>query len=68
MFPFYSSTNNVGIVPIIIKHPQSLQEKIDPFFPDISTANFDWIRNPFLFTEHTSSYSLTMQEKEELTD
>ena len=68
MFPFYSSTNNLQIVPIIIKHLQVLQEKIDHYFPNISSASFDWVRNPFSITESTSLYGLTVQEEEELID
>ena len=36
------------MVASVIKHLKSLQDKIEKYFPTVSTENYKWVRNPFL--------------------
>ena len=36
------------MVSSVIKHLKSLQDKIEKYFPTVSTENYKWVRNPFL--------------------
>ena len=47
LFPF-SKTNNKETISSVIKHLKSLQDKIEKYFPTVSTENYKWVRNPFL--------------------
>ena len=48
MFFHFSKTNNKEMVLSVIKHLKSLQDKIEKYFPTVSTENYKWVRNPFL--------------------
>ena len=48
MFFHFSKTNNKEMVSSVIKHLKSLQDKIEKYFPTLSTENYKWVRNPFL--------------------
>ena len=64
MFPLVANTCKTEILPFIVEHLSTLEEKINFYFPSLNTALYDWIRNPFL--ESTTEYSLTLTEEEEL--
>ena len=48
MFFHFSKTNNKEMVSSVIKHLKSLQDKIEKYFPPVSTENYKSVRNPFL--------------------
>ena len=48
LFFHFSKTNNKEMVSSVIKHLKSLQDKIEKYFPTVSTENYKWVRNPFL--------------------
>ena len=48
MFFHFSKTNNKEMVSSVVKHLKSLQDKIEKYFPTVSTENYKWARNPFL--------------------
>ena len=66
MFFRFSKTNNKKMVPSIIKHLKSLQDKIEKYFPTVSTENYKWVRNPFLPLD--THGILNLKEKEDLID
>ena len=47
MFFHFSKTNNKEMVSSVIKHLKSLQDKIEKYFPKVSTENYKWVRNLF---------------------
>ena len=51
MFFDFSKTNNKEMVSSVIKHLKSLQDKIEKYFPTLSTENYKWVRNPFLLLD-----------------
>ena len=40
--------NSKEMVSSVIKHLKSLQDKIERYFPTVSTENYKWVKNPFL--------------------
>ena len=50
----------------VVSHLKSLEEKIEKYFPSLSTENYMWIRNPFLPLD--SHVVLNLKEEEELID
>lgn len=64
MFPLISDTCQTEILPMIIDHLSTLEEKLNHYFPSLNTAQYDWIRNPFV--ETTTEFNLTLTEEEEL--
>ena len=64
MFPLISNNCKTEILPMIVEHLSTLEENLSYYFPSINTAQYDWIRNPFVETAIDSS--LTLTEKEEL--
>lgn len=64
MFPLISDTCQTEILPMIIEHLSTLEEKLNHYFPSLNTAQYDWIRNPFV--ETTTEFNLTLTEEEEL--
>ena len=66
MFFHFSKTNNKEMTLSIIKHLQSLQDKIEKYFPPVSTENYKWVRNPFLPLD--THCILNLKEEEELID
>ena len=65
MFPLVFKTKWQEILPLILQHLTSLQEKIEYYFPVLLVEDYDWVRNPFI--EVVSKGQLTLKE-EELTD
>ena len=47
MFFHFSKTNNKEMVSLVIKHLKSLQDKIEKYFPTVSTENNKWVRIHF---------------------
>ena len=66
MFFHFSKTNNKEMVLSVIKHLKSLQDKIEKYFPTVSTENYKWERNPFLPLD--THCILNLKEEEELID
>ena len=54
------------MVSSVIKHLKSLQDKIEKYFPTVSTENYKWVRNPFLPLD--THCILNLKEEEELID
>ena len=54
------------MVSSVIKHLKSLQDKIEKYFPTVSTENYKWVRNPFLFLD--TYCILNLKQEEELID
>lgn len=52
------------MIPIIVEHLQNLEEKINFYFPSLSTEKYDWVRNPFI--KISPDNDLTLCEEEEL--
>ena len=48
IFFHFSKANNKEMVLSVIKHLKSLQDKIEKYFPTVSTENYKWVRNTFL--------------------
>lgn len=50
--------------PVIVKHMNSLITDFESYFPDLyeRPVQLDWIRNPFLFSEHEKNLPSTSQE------
>ena len=66
MFFHFSKTNNKEMVSSVTKHLKSLQDKIEKYFPTLSTENYKWVRNPFLPLD--THCILNLKEEEELID
>ena len=66
MFFHCSKTNNKEMVSSVIKHLKSLQDKIEKYFPTVSTENYKWVRNPFLPLD--IHCILNLKKEEELID
>ena len=54
------------MVSSVITHLKSLQDKIEKYFPTVSTKNYKWVRNPFLLLD--THCILNLKEEEELID
>ena len=54
------------MVSSVIKHLKSLQDKIEKYFPTVSTENYKCVRNPFLPLD--THCILNPKEEEELID
>ena len=65
MFFHFSKTNNKEMVLSVIKHLKSLQDKIEKYFPTVSTENYKWVRNLFLPLD---THCILNLKKEELID
>ena len=65
MFFRFSKTNNKEMVSSVMKHLKSLQDKIEKYFPTVSTENYKWVRNPFLPLD---THCILNLKKEELID
>ena len=48
MLSHFSEMKNKEVVPLITQHLESLEEKIEKYFPSLSTENYPWVRYPFL--------------------
>ena len=54
------------MVSSVIKHLKSLQDKIEKYFPTVSTENYKWVRN--LFFPLDTQCILNLKEEEALID
>ena len=66
MLSHFSEMKNKEVVSLITQHLKSLEEKIERYFPSLSTENYMWVRNPFLPLD--SHVVLNLKEEEELID
>ncbi|VEN56237.1 unnamed protein product [Callosobruchus maculatus] len=64
MFPLLQNEDTNEIIPIVIEHLSSLQEKIAKYFPSLDIEKYDWVRNPF-GEAVTSSNELSLREEED---
>ena len=67
MFPLVEQRKWKEILPLILDHLTTLQERIDHYFPELIVDDYDWIRNPFT-KEPSSVGQLSLREEEELTE
>ena len=63
MLSHFSEMKNKEVVSLITQQLKSLEEKIEKYFPSLSTANYMWVRNPFL--PLNSDVVLNLKEEEE---
>ena len=66
MFPLVFKTKWQEILPLILQHLTSLQEKIEYYFPVLLVEDYDLVRNPFIAV--ASKGQMILKEEEELTD
>lgn len=52
------------MIPIVVQHLQTLEEKINFYFPSLDIEKYDWVRNPFI--KFSSNIGLTLCEEEKL--
>ena len=55
------------LTPLIYDHITTLGERIDHYFPSLSSEQYDWVRNPFVQIAGNTSI-LTLKEEEELAE
>lgn len=67
MFPKTAATKNKDIVPLICEHLESLEKNLEKYFPNVSVASYNWLRNPLIY-DPSNSQQLSLIEEEELTD
>jgi hypothetical protein len=53
------------VIPLIIRHLESLTDSLDQYCPSLSSEMYAWVRNPFV---GFSQNSLSMEEKVQLTE
>ena len=63
MFFHFSKTNNKEMVSSVIKHLKSLQDKIEKYFPPVSTENYKSVRNPFLPLDNYGILNLKVEQR-----
>ncbi|XP_064101041.1 protein FAM200A-like [Macrobrachium nipponense] len=72
MFPLLlqldTETDYQEIIPLITSHLESLAEKLDKYFPSLSSDLCDWVRNPFTELSSNSQTLLNLQEEDEITE
>ena len=72
MFPLLlqveTETDYQEIIPLITSHLELLAEKLDKYFPSLSSDLHDWVRNPFNDLSSNSGNLLSLQEEEEITE
>ncbi len=63
-----AQTKYEKVIPLITSHLESLLEKLQKYFPSLSSDMYNWMRNPFTeFSVNTESL-LSLQEEEELSE
>jgi hypothetical protein len=71
MFPLLlqvqSQKDYKEVIPLIIRHLESLTENLEQYFPSLSSEMYDWVWNPFVQFSPNSQNLLSLQE-EELTE
>nr|XP_006124427.1 creatine kinase S-type, mitochondrial [Pelodiscus sinensis] len=61
LIDFQSQTDYKEAIPLITSHLESLTEKLDQYFPSLSSEIYDYVRNPFVeFSQHL----LSLQEQQ----
>ena len=70
MFPLLlqTQTGYENVIPLITSHLGSLSEKLDKYFPSLSSNTYDWVRNPFTEFSPSTENLLSLQEEEELSE
>lgn len=72
MFPLLlqvqTQTDYQKVIPLITSHLRSLAEKLDKYFPSLSSDMYDWVRNPFIELSSNSQNLLSLQEEEEISE
>ena len=63
MFPLVRKTCIKEMIPIIIEHLTSLENRIEEYFPSINVDEFDWIRNPFANLTNPPNFELCEEEE-----
>ena len=64
MFPLVSKTHVKEMMPIVIDHLTTIEEKSKLYFPSLNVDHYDWIRNPFM--KIPTDANLILAEEEEL--
>ena len=64
MFPSVSKTNVKEMMPIIVDHLTTLEEKLKFYFRSLNVDHYNWIRNRFM--KIPTDPGLISAEKEEL--
>lgn len=67
MFPLVPTKFIKEMTPLIYDHLNTLGERIDHYFPSLSSEHYDWVRDPFAQTASKTNI-LTLKEEEELAD
>ena len=67
MFPLVPKKFIEEITPLISDHLTTLGERIDHYFPSLSSESYDWVRDPFAQTASNTNI-LTLKEEEELAE
>ena len=67
MFPLVPGKFSNELTPLIYDHITTLGERIDHYFPSLSSEQYDWVRNPFVQIAGNTSI-LTLKEEEELAE
>ena len=70
MFPLLlqTQTEYENVIPLITSHLGSLSEKLDKYFPSLSSDTYDWVRNPFTEFSPSTENLLSLHEEEELSE
>ncbi len=70
MFPFLPQTQTEyeNVIPLITSHLGSLPEKLDKYFPSLSSNTYDWVNNPFTEFSLSTENLLSLQEEEQLSE
>jgi hypothetical protein len=67
MFPLVPANYSKEITPLIFDHLTTLEERIDHYFPSLSSEHYDWVRDPFVHIAGNTNI-LTLKEEEELAE
>ena len=62
----FAKTNNEEMVSLVIKHLKFLKDKIEKYFPTVSTENYKRVSKPFLPLD--THCILNLNDEEELID
>ena len=63
MFPLVPANYSKEITPLIFDHLTTLEERIDHYFPSLSSEHYDWVRDPFVHIAGNTNI-LTLKEEE----
>ncbi len=70
MFPLLLQiqTECENFIPLTTSHLESLSEKLDKYFPSLSSNTYDCVRNPFTEFSLSTENLLSLQKEEELSE